>query len=125
MRAESSILELVETPDGVAIAAPVREIADASCLSHLRPVAAPSYLLHGLMCTRSQYGAEQLWPMRLGPTRPQEVIDFGELLGELITMARMLRPHLGSRLVSALLTYGMRQRTLSCEERCGRRLLTQ
>ena len=27
MRAESSILELVETADGVAIAAPVREIA--------------------------------------------------------------------------------------------------
>ena len=30
MRAESSILELVETADGVAIAAPVREIADSS-----------------------------------------------------------------------------------------------
>ena len=32
----------------------------------------------------------------------------------------MLRPHLGSRLVSALLTYGVRCRALSCEERCGR-----
>ena len=57
---------------------------------------------------------------------PQEVVDLEELLSELITMARMLRPHLGSRLVSALLTYyGVRRRTLSCEERCGRRLLTQ
>ena len=37
----------------------------------------------------------------------------------------MLRPHLGSRLVGALLTYGVRRRALSCEERCGRRLLTQ
>ena len=35
-------------------------------------------------------------------------------------MARVLRPHLGSRLVGALLTYGVRRRTLSCEERCGR-----
>ena len=45
--------------------------------------------------------------MRLSLTRPQEVIDFEELLSELITMARMLRPHLGSRLVRALLTYGV------------------
>ena len=57
--------------------------------------------------------------------RPQEVIDVEELLSELITMARMLRPHLGSRLVSALLTDGVRGRTLSCEKRCGRRLPTQ
>ena len=103
-RAESSILELVETADRVAIAAPVREIADSSCRSHLRSVAAPSCLLHGLTCTRSQYDAKQLWPVRLSPTRPQEVIDFEELLSELITMARMLRPHLGSRWISALLT---------------------
>ena len=87
MRAESSILELVETADGVAIAAPVREIADSSCRSHLWSVAAPSCLLYGLPCTRSQYGARQLWPMRLSPTRPQEVIDFEELLSEVITMA--------------------------------------
>ena len=40
----------------------------------------------------------------------EEVIDFEELLSELITMARMLRPHLGSRLISALLTYWVRQR---------------
>ena len=63
--------------------------------------------------------------MRLSPTRPQEVIDFEELLSKLITVARILRPHLGSRLVSALLPYGVRRRTLSCEERCRRRLLTQ
>ena len=98
MCAESSILESVETADGVAIAAPVREITDSSCCLHLRSVVAPSCLLHGLTCARSQYGARQLWPVRLSPTRPQEVIDFEELLSELITMARMLRPHLGSRL---------------------------
>ena len=121
MRAESSILELVETKDGVAIAAPVREIADSSCRQHLRSVAAPSCLLHVSL----QYGARQLYAVRFSPTRPQEVIDFEELLSKLITMARMLRPHLGSRLVSALLTLGVRRRTLSCEERCGRRLLTQ
>ena len=119
MRAESSILELVETADGVAIVAPVREIADSSCRSH-RSVAAPGCLLHGLTCTRSQYGARQLWSVRLSPTRPQEVIDLEELLSEVITTARMLRPHLGSRLVGALLTSGVRRRTLSCEERCGR-----
>ena len=43
MRAESSILKLVETADRVAIAAPVREIAYSSCRSQLRSVAAPSY----------------------------------------------------------------------------------
>ena len=32
----------------------------------------------------------------------------------------MLCPHLGSRLVSAMLAYGARCRALSCEERCGR-----
>ena len=32
----------------------------------------------------------------------------------------MLRPHLGSGLVSTLLAYGVRWRTLSSEERCGR-----
>ena len=92
MRAESSILELVETEDGVAIATPVREIADSSCHSHLRSVAAPSFPLHGLTCTRSQCGARRLWPVRLSPTWPQEVIDFKELLSDLITMTRMLRP---------------------------------
>ena len=63
----------------------------------------------------------QPWPVKLSPTRPQEVIDFEELLSELTTVARMLRPHLGSRLVSNLLTYEVRRRTLSCKERCGRR----
>ena len=37
-------------------------------------------------------------PVRLSPTRPQEAIDFEELLSELITMAWMLRPHLGPRI---------------------------
>ena len=78
MRAESSILLSVETADGVAIAAPVRKIADSSCRSHLWYVAAPSRLLHGVTCARSQYGARQLWPVRLSPTRPQQIIDFEE-----------------------------------------------
>ena len=48
------------------------------------------------------------------------VLGFEELLSELIARARMLRPHLGSRLVSAPLTFGVHCRTLSGEERCGR-----
>ena len=51
--------------------------------------------------------------MRLSPTRPQEDFDLEELLSELITVARMLRPHLGSRLVSAILTY-MRNAGVPC-----------
>ena len=46
MRADSSILGLVETVGGVAIAAAVREIADSRCRPHLRSVMAPSCLLH-------------------------------------------------------------------------------
>ena len=46
MRAESSILGLVEIVGGVAIAAAIREIADSSCRSHLRSIMAPSCLLH-------------------------------------------------------------------------------
>ena len=45
------------------------------------------------------------------------VIGFEELLSELIARARKFHLHLGSRLVSAMLTYGVRCRTLSCEER--------
>ena len=37
----------------------------------------------------------------------REDIGFEELLSELIARARMLRPHLGSRLVSTLLAYGV------------------
>ena len=37
---------------------------------------------------------------RPSQTRPQEVLDLEELLSELIAEARMLRFHLGSRLVS-------------------------
>ena len=41
-------------------------------------------------------------------TRPWEVIDFEELLSELIARARMLHLHLGPRLVSTSMTYGVR-----------------
>ena len=75
-------------------------------------------------CSRTLLGAWQPWPVRSSP-KPNpagEVIGFEELLSELIARARMLRPHLGSRLVSAMLTYGVRCRTLSNEERCGGRM---
>ena len=82
---------------------------------------APSCLPHGVTCSRALLGAWQPWPVRPSPTRPWEVIGFEELLSEPIARARMLRPHLGSRLVSTLLVaYGVRCRALSCEERCGR-----
>ena len=47
--------------------------------------------------------------------------NFVELLRDLIMIARMIRPHLGSRLVSARLTFGVHCCTLPREERCGRR----
>ena len=56
--------DLVETADGVAIAAAVREIADTNIHSCLPLVAVPSCLT----CTRSQYGARQLWPVVLCST---------------------------------------------------------
>ena len=46
MHAEFSILRSVEIVSRVAIAAAVREIADACCRSHLRSVITPSCLLH-------------------------------------------------------------------------------
>ena len=71
-------------------------------------------------CSRTLLGAWQPWPMRPSPTWPWEVIGFEELLSELIARAPMLRPHLGSRLVSKMPAYGARCRALSCEERCER-----
>ena len=47
----------------------------------------------------------EAYTIAYSPTRPWEIIDFEELLSELIARARMLRPHLGSRLVSILLAY--------------------
>ena len=61
-----------------------------------------------------------LWPVRPSPTRSWEVNGFEELLSKLISRAGTLRLHHGSRLVKAMLTFGVRCRTLSCEERCGR-----
>ena len=109
-------MECYESVLRVEIATPFREIAGPR-----------DHFQHGLTCTRSQYGARQLWPVRLSPIRPQEVIGFGELLSELITMARMLRPPPRIKTGSALLTYGVRRRrrTLSYEKRCGQRLRTQ
>ena len=92
MRDESSILGLVEIVGGVAIAAAVREIADSSCRSHLRSVIARE------RCWKP--GSHGLWGLAQ-PGRGRSC------------------PHLGSRLVSAMLTYRVRCRTLSCEERCG------
>ena len=67
------------------------------------------------MCMRSQYGARQLWPARLSPIRPQEVIDFEELLSELIHDGTDAPPppRIKTGQCSAdLLTYGVRRRTL-------------
>ena len=117
MRAESSILGLVEIAGGVAIATTVRQIADLSChqIGHGSQLP-PAHVT----CSRTLLGARQPWPVRPSPTPPQEVIGFEELLSELIARARMLRPHLGSRLVSAKLAYGVSCRPLACVERCER-----
>ena len=66
--------------------------------------------MHGFTCLRV-----------FCPTRPYADFNFEELLSDLITIAWMIRPHLGSRLVSARLTFGVHCCTLSREERCGRR----
>ena len=84
----------------------------------------PACLMHG-SCLRTflakQDGVQQLWPLRLRLTRPHDDFNFEELLSGLTTIARMIRPHLGSRLVSARLTFGVHFCTLSREERCARR----
>ena len=85
----------------------------------------PVCLMHGFTCLRTflaqQDEVQQVWRLRLSLTRPHDVVNFEELLSDLITIARMIRPHLGSRLVSARLTFGVHCSTLLCEERCGRR----
>ena len=85
-------------------------------------------LMHGFTCLRTflakQDGVQQLWPLRLSLTRPHDDFNFEELLSDLVTIARMIRHHLGSRLVSAKLTFGVHFFTLSREERCGRRTNT-
>ena len=65
--------------------------------------------------------------MRPSPTRPREVIGFEELLSELIAKAQMLRPHLGSRLVSTVQRWPMGYAAVPCLVRsdAGVRLLTQ
>ena len=84
----------------------------------------PACLMHG-SCLRTflakQDGVQQLWPLRLSLTRPHDDFNFEELLSDLITIARMIRPHLGSRLLSARLTFRVHCCTLSREERCARR----
>ena len=68
-----------------------------------------------------QDGVQQLWPLKLSLTQPHDDFNFEELLSDLITIAWMIRPHLGSRLVSDRLTFGVHKCTLPREERCGRR----
>ena len=119
MRPEFSIVEFREIASGVAIAASVSEISDSSCRSDLSSVKASQRPPARITCSRTLLGAKQPWLARPSPTRPQEVLGFEELLSELIARARMLRPHLGSRLVSAPLTFGVHCSTLSGEERCG------
>ena len=122
MRAESSIL-------GPWVSRNRRRSADCCCRSRdcLFKLPYAPQIGHGsqqpparVTCSRTLLGAWQLWPVRPSPTQPWEVVGFEELLSEFIARARMLRPHLGSRLVSTLLACGVRCRTLPCEERCGR-----
>ena len=89
----------------------------------------PVCLMHGFTCLRTllaqRDGVQQLWPLGLiGPTRPHDDFNFEELLSELISIARMIPVHLGSRLVSARLSFGVHtvhSCTLPREERCARR----
>ena len=85
----------------------------------------PACLMHGFTCLRTflakQDGVQQLWPLRLSLTRPHDDFNFEELLSDLITIARMIRTKLGSRLFGARLTFGVHCCTLTREERCGRR----
>ena len=111
----SYIFELREIASGMAIAASVSEISDSSCRSDLRSVRASQRPPARVTCSRTLQGAREQWHARPSPTRPQEVLGFDELPSELFARARMLRPHLGSRLVSAPLTFGVHCRTLSGE----------
>ena len=69
------ILELVETADGVAIAALVREIADSSCRSHLRSVA--------FVCIKIGEAHKFVWstPQLIGYCPQPWRATYGELLG--------------------------------------------
>ena len=59
-----------------------------------------------------QDGVQQLWPLRLSLTRPHDDFNFEELLSDLITIARIFPPYLGSRVVGARLTIGVHCCTL-------------
>ena len=61
----------------------------------------PACLMHGFTCLRTflakQDGVQQLWPLRLSPTRPQDdLFHFEELLCDLITIARMISERAGA-----------------------------
>ena len=79
-----------EVASGMAIAASVSEIYVSSCRSDLGSVKASQRPPARVTCSRTLLGAKQPWPVRLSPTRPQEVLGFEELLSELIARARML-----------------------------------
>ena len=118
MRPESSIVKLGGIASGVAIAVypltrslihVAAQISDRS----RRPIC----LLH------ASRARDCCWKPGSHGLRGQTqlgVHSIEELLSELIARERMLRPHLGSRLVSTPLTFGVHSCTLSGEERCGR-----
>ena len=93
------------------------DYSDSSCRSNLRSLMAPNSQLPPARHENAA-GSQAAMAWRPIPTRPQEGIL--RRAGQLVEKARLLRPHLGSGLVSASLTYGIRCRSLSCEERCGR-----
>ena len=59
-------------------------------------VMTPACLMHGFTCLKTflakQDGVQQLWPQRLSPTRSHGDFNFEELLSDLNTIARMIRP---------------------------------
>ena len=91
----------------------VHMIGHDSCLPHAR-----LHVLENLL-GKAGWSPAAIWPLRLSLTRPHDDSNFEELLCDLIKIqhgARMIRPHLRSRL-----TFGVHCCTLPREERCGRR----
>ena len=92
-------------------------------LAHLSTgsVITPACLMHCCTHVLDLLGVQQLWPLRLSSTWPYDDFNYEELLSDLITIARMIHPLFASRLVSVRLTLGIRDCTLSREERRARR----
>ena len=72
----------------------------------------PACLMHDFHVLENLLGNAEWSPAAMAaeaysPTRPHDDFNFEELLSDLITIARIFRPHLGSKLVSTRLTFGV------------------